>query len=490
MTSPTFVIAREHPPLPDALGGRGVVLVHVDAYRLGVGTSGDPDPRDVAAQLDDLDLDTDLTRAAVVIEWGEGVAEHLAAEHLTVRLDRTGTPDAPEAAGRRARGPRPPRRWRGPRLVGSRACSSWPSTPPPPASPRASSSWSPTDPPSPSPPATASAPAPTPSSSPPPSATRWPRPDAPAATSTPSSPALGPGPFTGLRVGLVTAAAMGDALGIPVYGVGTHDAMAAGLPGRVLVVTDARRREVYWSLVVDGVRTHGPEVVAPAVLAERLATDLGPVDRVVGDAAHQLGAEDALPGPTPAGLVAVAARRPARRDDARPAGAALPAPPRRGPARRAEDRHARMTSTDVVVDALTPDDADRCAQLEAVLFPGDDPWSARAFRDELRAGHVYLAARSAGELVGYGGIALLPARLGQHAEAEIHTIGVDPGHQGRASGARCSTACSRPPTGSVRPRTWRCAPTTRPRSTSTASPGSRSSAPAAVTTPRGRTRTR
>ena len=118
---------------------------------------------------------------------------------------------------------------------------------------------------------------------------------------------LGPGPFTGLRVGLVTAAAMGDALGIPVYGVGTHDAMAAGLLGKVLVVTDARRREVYWSLVVDGVRTHGPEVVAPAVLAERLGTDLGPVDRVVGDAAPQIGAEDALPGPTPAGLVAVAA---------------------------------------------------------------------------------------------------------------------------------------------------------------------------------------
>ena len=59
--------------------------------------------------------------------------------------------------------------------------------------------------------------------------------------------------------------------------------------------------------MVDGVGTHGPEVVAPAVLAERLATDLGPVDRVVGDAAHQLGAEAEIPGPTPAGLVAVAA---------------------------------------------------------------------------------------------------------------------------------------------------------------------------------------
>jgi tRNA threonylcarbamoyladenosine biosynthesis protein TsaE len=90
VTSPTFVIAREHPPLPAPLGGRGVVLVHVDAYRLGVGTQGNPDPRDVAAQLDDLDLDTDLTRAAVVIEWGEGVAEHLADEHLLVRLDRPG----------------------------------------------------------------------------------------------------------------------------------------------------------------------------------------------------------------------------------------------------------------------------------------------------------------------------------------------------------------------------------------------------------------
>ncbi|PVZ07880.1 ribosomal protein S18-alanine N-acetyltransferase [Actinomycetospora cinnamomea] len=94
----------------------------------------------------------------------------------------------------------------------------------------------------------------------------------------------------------------------------------------------------------------------------------------------------------------------------------------------------------VVLDALTPDDAERCAELEAILFPGDDPWSARAFREELRAGHRYLAARERGEdaerwvLVGYGGVALLPGRLGQPAEAEIHTIGVDPTHQGRGTG--------------------------------------------------------
>ncbi len=78
VTSPTFVIAREHRPLP---GGTGVPLVHVDAYRLG--TAGD-----VAAELDDLDLDTDLDGAVVAVEWGEGVAERLAARHLLVRLDR------------------------------------------------------------------------------------------------------------------------------------------------------------------------------------------------------------------------------------------------------------------------------------------------------------------------------------------------------------------------------------------------------------------
>ena len=80
VTSPTFVIAREHRPGPD---GAGVPLVHVDAYRLGIAEHAD-----VAAELDDLDLDTDLAGAVVVVEWGEGVAERLAARHLLVRLDR------------------------------------------------------------------------------------------------------------------------------------------------------------------------------------------------------------------------------------------------------------------------------------------------------------------------------------------------------------------------------------------------------------------
>ena len=77
----------------------------------------------------------------------------------------------------------------------------------------------------------------------------------------------GPGPFTGLRVGMATAAAYGHALGIPVHGVCSLDAIgieSAATTAEVLVVTDARRREVYWARYRDGVRIDGPAVDAPA----------------------------------------------------------------------------------------------------------------------------------------------------------------------------------------------------------------------------------
>ncbi len=78
----------------------------------------------------------------------------------------------------------------------------------------------------------------------------------------------GPGPFTGLRVGMATAAAYGHALDIPVFGVCTLDAIGlaavGAAPGDVLVVTDARRREVYWARYRDGVRLGGPAVAAAA----------------------------------------------------------------------------------------------------------------------------------------------------------------------------------------------------------------------------------
>ncbi|HEU4347964.1 MAG TPA: tRNA (adenosine(37)-N6)-threonylcarbamoyltransferase complex dimerization subunit type 1 TsaB [Actinoplanes sp.] len=79
---------------------------------------------------------------------------------------------------------------------------------------------------------------------------------------------VGPGPFTGLRVGLATAAAMGQALNIPTYGVCSLDGLglAAG-PGRVLVATDARRREVYYATYLDGKRVGEPQVGRPADIA-------------------------------------------------------------------------------------------------------------------------------------------------------------------------------------------------------------------------------
>jgi tRNA threonylcarbamoyl adenosine modification protein YeaZ len=74
----------------------------------------------------------------------------------------------------------------------------------------------------------------------------------------------GPGPFTGLRVGMATAAAYGHALGIPVHGVCSLDAIGVDTTGDALVVTDARRREVYWARYRDGIRIEGPNVNAPA----------------------------------------------------------------------------------------------------------------------------------------------------------------------------------------------------------------------------------
>lgn len=87
----------------------------------------------------------------------------------------------------------------------------------------------------------------------------------------------GPGPFTGLRVGLVTAASMSDALGVPAYGVCSLDGLAA--PDEdVVVVTDARRREVYWARYEAGERVEGPQVVRP----HDLAAGLPPSARLVG----------------------------------------------------------------------------------------------------------------------------------------------------------------------------------------------------------------
>jgi tRNA threonylcarbamoyladenosine biosynthesis protein TsaE len=107
VTSPTFVIARVHPSLVPSPGGpagppsspaspsspvtagaagRGPALVHADAYRLGS-----------ALELDDLDLDTDTAASVTVVEWGEGLAEGLAADRLEITITPDPASDPPAA---------------------------------------------------------------------------------------------------------------------------------------------------------------------------------------------------------------------------------------------------------------------------------------------------------------------------------------------------------------------------------------------------------
>ncbi|MGW3289457.1 tRNA (adenosine(37)-N6)-threonylcarbamoyltransferase complex dimerization subunit type 1 TsaB [Streptomyces sp. NPDC001002] len=87
---------------------------------------------------------------------------------------------------------------------------------------------------------------------------------------------IGPGPYTGLRVGLMTADTFGLALGVPVHGLCTLDGLAyaadvgAGQP--FVVATDARRKEVYWATYADSrTRLTDPAVDRPADIAERVA---------------------------------------------------------------------------------------------------------------------------------------------------------------------------------------------------------------------------
>lgn len=79
VVSPTFVLARVH----RARSANAPAMIHVDLYRL-----LDDSAVDLLAELDSLDLDTDLEDAVIVVEWGEGLAERLSDSHLDIRLER------------------------------------------------------------------------------------------------------------------------------------------------------------------------------------------------------------------------------------------------------------------------------------------------------------------------------------------------------------------------------------------------------------------
>lgn len=116
----------------------------------------------------------------------------------------------------------------------------------------------------------------------------------------------GPGPFTGLRVGMASASAFAQALGIPAYGVVTHDAVAelAGTDN-TLVVTDARRREVYWAHYVGGERVAGPDVCAPGAVPVQDVDVLSVPEQLRDKLAVRAGAVTYVP-PRTEGLVKAA----------------------------------------------------------------------------------------------------------------------------------------------------------------------------------------
>ncbi len=118
---------------------------------------------------------------------------------------------------------------------------------------------------------------------------------------------VGPGPFTGLRVGVAAAVTMAEALGIEVRGVCSLDVVALDwasrpdTPAEFAVVADARRKEVYWArYTADGTRVEGPSVTAP---------DLVPDVPLAGPGATLTGRDCAGPDALDAGLLAASADR-------------------------------------------------------------------------------------------------------------------------------------------------------------------------------------
>jgi tRNA threonylcarbamoyl adenosine modification protein YeaZ len=119
----------------------------------------------------------------------------------------------------------------------------------------------------------------------------------------------GPGPYTGLRVGLMTAQALATTLGVPAYGICSLDAVAygSGLDGPFIAATDARRKEVFWARYADSrTRIDGPFVDRPADVPLAGLPVVGAGAALYPDV---LGESSAPPYPYAGSLAALAAER-------------------------------------------------------------------------------------------------------------------------------------------------------------------------------------
>lgn len=300
----------------------------------------------------------------------------------------------------------------------------------------------------------------------------------------------GPGPFTGLRVGLATAHAFADALGIPIHGISSHAAIAAATWDRaaseqpstkvdaseLMVITDARRREWYYSFHQRQAGTSGfsrttrvvttapplvgrPEDAARALERRRrrwkIFTSSVAIAASRGIAAgvpEHLGqsltivSDDAIP--TPRGLARAiidyyGSPAPLLRHVPAPRSLYLRRPDALEPKRHARseavvlgDLHtpAEDRRRDVpTLTTLSYDDAPACATLEQRLFADESPWSQKMFEqvvEEPRCTYLGLVdlVEGADQLVGYAGI----VRNGSDddPEWEIHTVALAPERQG------------------------------------------------------------
>ncbi len=197
---------------------------------------------------------------------------------------------------------------------------------------------------------------------------------------------MGPGPFTGLRVGIVFGQSFAYARNIPWRGTCSLDSMAAQImESQFIVAIDARRKELFWAEYKDGVRITEPQVALTKVV-ESFTVPIYRETDIYPSAAHLLRSNADIREP-------IYIRRP----DAYPAPAGV--------------TFRAMNSMDLVT----------VSSLEKSIYAGEDPWSIEQFKEEIAAkDRYYLVAEKEGVVIGYCGVMMAGD------VADILTITVDP----------------------------------------------------------------